>query len=484
LPVVSYPRALGIHAERDPERVAVVHEERAVSRAELDRRSNRLARAYAGLGVGEGDRVTLALPNGIPFLEATFAVWKLGAVPNPVSPQLPERERAALVALAEPTLVVGVAGGRYAGRTCLPPDFEPEASLSDAPLPDRRSPHVQAIASGGSTGLPKLIVDALPAECDPDEAPYGLEPGATVLVPGPLYHTGPFINARMTLLSGGRVILMTRFDASRALELIERHRVQWVNLVPTMMQRIWRLPEAERRRRNLDALQVVMSTGAHCPAWLKRAWIDWLGPERIWEAYGGTERIGGTLISGREWLEHPGSVGRPTGGRRVRILCEDGGELPPGEVGEVYFMPPGGRGSTYRYVGAEAHASRDGWESLGDLGYLDADGYLYLVDRRTDLIVSGGANVYPAEVEAALDAHPRVRSCAVIGMPDADLGQRVHAIVEAAPDLDEATLRAHLAEQLVRYKIPRSFEFVDHALRDDAGKLRRSALREERLRRE
>ncbi len=481
MPVVSYPRALAIHAARDPERVAVVHEGCALSRADLERRSNRLARACAARGVGEGDRVTIALENGIRFLETALAVWKLGAVPNPVSSQLPERERAALVELADPALVVGVPGGSYRGRPCLPPGFEPDPALSDAPLPDRRSPHAQAIASGGSTGRPKLIVDALPAECDPDEAPYGLEPGAAVLVPGPLYHTGPFINARMTLLSGGCVVLMTRFDAAQALELIERHRVQWVNLVPTMMQRIWRLPEAERRRRDLGSLRVVMSSGAHCPAWLKRAWIDWLGPERIFEAYGGSERIGGTLISGREWLEHPGSVGRPTGGRRLRILSEDGREQPPGEVGEVFFLPPGGQGSTYRYIGAEARRTPDGWESLGDLGYVDADGYLYLVDRRTDLIVSGGANVYPAEVEAALDVHPGVRSCAVIGLPDADLGQRVHAIVEAEPCVDEAALRAHLAEHLVRYKIPRSFEFVAHTLRDDAGKVRRAALREARL---
>ena len=481
MPVVSYPRALAIHAERDPEGIAVVHEERALGRAELERRSNRLARAYAALGVERGDRVTIALPNGIPFLEAASAVWKLGAVPNPVSPLLPERERAALVALAEPALVVGLEGERYRGRPCLPADFAPDPALSDAPLPDRRSPSSQAIASGGSTGRPKLIVDALPAECDPDQAPYGLEPGAAVLVPGPLYHTGPFINARMTLLSGGRVVLMTRFDASRALELIERHRVQWVNLVPTMMQRIWRLPEAERRRRDLDSLQVVMSTGAHCPGWLKRAWIGWLGPDRIWEAYGGTERIGGTLISGREWLEHPGSVGRPSGGRRVRILDDAGRDLPPGEVGEIYFLPPGGPGSTYRYVGAQARATPDGWESLGDLGYLDADGYLYLVDRRTDLIVSGGVNVYPAEVEAALDEHPAVRSSCVIGLPDDDLGSRVHALVELAAEVEDGELLAFLEERLVRWKLPRSIERVPQPLRDDAGKVRRAQLRAERL---
>ena len=478
---MSYGRALGLHAAREPERAAVVHEGDTTSFAEIERRSNRLARAYAKLGVAKGDFVTIALSNSVEFLESAFAVWKLGAVPQPISSRLPEAERAAIVAQADPVLVVGVAAGRYADRAAIPAGYEADAALADDALPDVVSPHSQAIASGGSTGLPKLIVDALPAECDPEADFYGIGTGATVLVPGPLYHTGPFINARQTLLSGGTVILMSRFDASQALELIERHLVQWVNLVPTMMQRIWRLPDAERASRELSSLRIVMSTGAACPAWLKRAWIDWLGPERIHEAYGGTERIGGTLITGTEWLEHPGSVGRPTGGRKIRILDERGNELPRGEVGEIYMMPAAGPGSTYRYIGAEARATGDGWESLGDLGHLDEDGYLYIADRRTDMIVTGGANVYPAEIEGALDSHPAVQSSAVIGLPDDDLGMRVHAIVQADPPVDDDTLRAWLAERLIRYKIPRSFEYVDEPLRDDAGKLRRTALRDARV---
>jgi bile acid-coenzyme A ligase len=187
------------------------------------------------------------------------------------------------------------------------------------------------------------------------------------------------------------------------------------------------------------------------------------------------------MISGPEWLAHPGSVGRPTHGRRIRILDAEGRECPTGTLGEVFMMPPGGPGSTYRYVGAEATATGDGWESLGDLGWLDEEGYLYLADRKTDMILSGGANVYPAEVEAALEAHPAVRSSAVIGLPDGDLGQRIHALVDALRPVGEQELREHLARLLVRYKIPRSFEFVSEPLRDDAGKVRRSALREARL---
>ena len=223
---MSYGRALGLHASREPGRAAVVHEGRTTSFAELERRSNRLARAYAKLAVAKGDFVTIALPNSVEFLESAFAVWKLGAVPQPISSRLPELERAAIVAQADPVLVVGVAAGSYAERACLPAGYEADLALADDALPDAVSPHSQAIASGGSTGLPKLIVDALPAECDPEADFYGIGTGATVLVPGPLYHTGPFINARQTLLSGGTVILMSRFDATQSLELIERHRVQ------------------------------------------------------------------------------------------------------------------------------------------------------------------------------------------------------------------------------------------------------------------
>jgi bile acid-coenzyme A ligase len=468
-------------AERDPDGAAVVHEDRRLSRAQLERRSNRLARAYQQLGVGAGDLVTLALPNGSEFIEACLATWKLGATPQPISSKLPELERRAIVELAKPALVVGAPAGEYGDRPSLPAGFHPDPALTDSTLPDVTSQQVRAMTSGGSTGRPKLILDLTPAQCDPELAENGMQPGGTTLVPGPLYHAGPFITAWQQLLCGGTVVLMTRFDAQRALALIEKHRVDWVLFVPTMMQRIWRLPEAERLRFDLSSLRRVMCTGAPSPAWLKRAWIEWIGPEKIYEAYGGTERIAGTLTSGTEWLERPGSVGRPTGGRKIRILRPDGSECAPRETGEVFMLPPGGQGSTYRYVGAEATATDDGWESLGDLGYLDEDGYLYLVDRKADMIIVGGANVYPAEVEAALDAHAAVRSSAVIGLPDDDLGSRIHAIVDAPLKVSEEALREHLARHLVQYKIPRSFEFVNGLLRDDAGKVRRSALRAARL---
>jgi bile acid-coenzyme A ligase len=479
--MMSYGRAMARHAERDPDGDAVIFGSERITRGELERRSNRLARAYAHRGVGPDDLVTIALPNCIEFYEATLAVWKLGATPQPVSARLPERERRAIVDLARPALLVGAPAGTYGSIHSLPPKFAPEAGLSDEPLPDVTARNARAMTSGGSTGRPKVIVDITPAECDPDAPANRMRVGETALIPGPLYHAGPFIASWQQLLCGGRVILLERFDPLHCLELIARHRVEYALFVPTMMQRIWRLPASERDRFDLSSLQTVMCSGAPSPAWLKRAWIDWLGPERITEAYGGTERIAGTQITGVEWLAHPGSVGRPTGGRKIRILGADGAEVPPGEIGEVFMMPAEGQGTTYRYIGAESKPTGDGWESLGDLGYLDEDGYLYLVDRKTDMIVTGGANVYPAEVDAASDAQAAVRSSAVIGLPDDDLGLRVHAIVDAPAGVTEAALRAHLDEQLARYKLPRSFEFVSEPLRDDAGKVRRSALREARL---
>lgn len=481
MPRMSYGSAMSWLAAQAPQRLAVLCESQRASRAQLDRRANRLARAYAARGVGKGDLATVALPNGIEFLAACLALWKLGAAPQPISSRLPTAERRALVALAKPALVIGAAEGEFGAIPALPPGFAPDAALPDAPLPDRTPPHSRVMSSGGSTGRPKLIVDLAPALSDPTRAENFMRVGGTTLVPGPLYHAGPFLVSWQCLLSGGCVVLMQRFDAERCLALIEEQRVEWVLFVPTMMSRIWKLPEAQRNRYDLSSLRTVMCTGAPSPAWLKRAWIEWLGAEKIYEAYGGTERIAGTIIRGDEWLAHPGSVGKPPPERGMRALRPDGSRCAPGEVGEIYMKPAAGQGSTYRYIGAEAAAAQDGWESLGDLGHFDADGYLYLADRKSDMIIVGGANVFPAEVEAALDLHPGVRSSAVIGLPDADLGQRIHAIVDAPQGISEEALREHMARQLARFKTPRSYEFTATPLRDDAGKLRRSALRAERM---
>ena len=480
MPVLSYGRALSRNAERNGEAVALVHDGQATTHAELEAGANRLARAYAHLGVVEGDFVTIALPNGLEFVESLFACWKLGATPQPMSPRLPPHERAAIIELARPKLIVGAVVGEREGRTILAGGFDASGEESKI-LPDRVSRYRMAICSGGSTGRPKLIVDHIPGQVDPEAGFHGLGPGASMLVPGPLYHSGPLINCLTILLSGGKVVIMSRFDAAEALGLIEEHRLQLAIFVPTMLLRIWKLPEEQRNAFDLSSIHRIISASASLPNWLQREWIDWIGPDRVWEAYGGSERIGGTIISGREWLKKPGSVGRVSEGRKLKIVDPEGKLLAPGEIGDIYCLPPGGPGSTYHYLGAEPVRLEDGWETLGDMGYLDDDGYLFLADRRTDLIISGGANVYPAEVEGAIESHPGVLSCAVIGLPDEDLGATVHAIVQAATPIDDDELRLHLRDRLVRYKIPRSFEFVSDALKDDAGKVRRGELRAARV---
>ena len=467
MPLVSYGRALTLHAERTPDAPALVHEDRVTRYADLEQAANRLARRFAGLGVVEGDFVTLGLGNGRAFVEALFACWKLGATPQPVSPRLPKAEREAILALVAPKLVVDEAL-----------DASDESS---EPLPDRVSRYRMAICSGGSTGRPKVVVDHIRAECDPEARFHDQPPGTSILVPGPLYHSAPLINCLSVLLGGGKVVAMTRFEPAESLRLIEQHRLALAIFVPTMMVRIWKLPREEREAFDLSSLARVVSSSAFLPEWLRREWIEWIGPDRVWEAYGGSERIVGTLISGREWLARPGSVGRVSEGRKIKIVGPDGETLPPGEIGDVYGLPPGGPGSTYHYLGAEPRRLADGWETLGDMGYLDEDGFLYLVDRRTDLVITGGANVYPAEVEGAIESHPAVVACAVIGLPDDDLGAVVHAIVQIAEPVSEEELRRHVEERLVRYKVPRSFELVREMLKDDAGKVRRAALRADRI---
>ncbi|HET9689666.1 MAG TPA: AMP-binding protein, partial [Acidimicrobiales bacterium] len=441
--------------------------------------ADRLARHLAALGVAQGDMVTIALPNSIGFVVALVAAWKLGATPQPVSWRLPPRELDAVVELADPPVVIGVAPGTVAGRTCLADTDAPEPA-DTAPLPDLVAPAWKAPTSGGSTGRPKLIVSGDPGEIDTEaRPPLLITPDGCMVMPGPMYHNGPLVWSSQALLAGDHVVLLARFDAEATLAAIEAHRADIVYLVPTMMKRIWRLPAAERDRFDLSSLRVVWHLAEPCPQWLKQAWIDWLGPERIVELYAGTEAQTATVIFGTEWLAHRGSVGKPAEGT-VTILDAEGNEVAAGEQGEVWLRSTRDT-PTYRYVGAEARRREGGWESLGDMGWLDADGYLYLGDRSADMILSGGANIYPAEVESAIAEHPQVHSCAVIGLPDDDMGNRVHALLQADPALDLDELRRFLAERLVAYKVPRSFELVDEALRDEAGKVRRSALRAERI---
>ena len=483
--LISFPARLESLALEDADRPAVTCLDSSLTRRQLQSAATRLGRTLQGLGVGAGDYVTVSLPNSTDWFVAYVACWMIGAVPQPTSAKLPPRELAAIVELARSKVVIGAPDSAVdllpPTAKILPLDYQTDPSLSDAPLPDATSPAWKAPTSGGSTGRPKLIVSGDPAVYDLDlPLPLELRQGGALMMPGPLYHNGPAVWACQALLAGNHVVLLPRFDAESTLASIEAYHCDVAYMVPTMMKRILRLDDSLRLGFDLSSLRAVWHLAEPCPVWLKQAWIDWLGASRIFELYAGTEAQAVTTITGDEWLEHRGSVGRVTTGE-MKICDDEGIDLPAGEEGEVW-MRSEREAPTYQYLGAEAKTLDGGWESLGDVGWFDADGYLYLGDRAADMILSGGANIYPAEVEHALNEHPDVHSCAVIGLPNDDRGNDIHAIVEADEAVVERQdLLSFLAERLAAYKLPRSVEYVDHPLRDDAGKVRRSVLRSERL---
>jgi bile acid-coenzyme A ligase len=490
-PRLSFGRRLADLARRRPQEIVLRYVEaggavRQYTRDQLDRLANRLARRLALIGVAPGDMVVIGLPNCPEHLAVAHAVWKLGACVLPIPARSPAEERKAMLDLAAPAAVVAHWSDVPGHPVVTPAELRSgSAALDDGPLADRVSCPGKAIGSGGSTGRPKLIVDPSPWAFRPGELVeryrgLGFRSGQRQLLAGPLYHNAPFLWAHFGLFERGTLVLMERFDAARAVELIERERIEWCLLVPTMMWRIALLPGL--RERDLTSLEAVYHTAGPCPPWVKRAWIDLLGPERVVEAYGSTENVGAAFIRGDDWLRHPGSVGRPLG-CDLRIQDAGGRTVPPGEVGEIWSRPHAD-GPTHLYRGSPPlPVTADGFRSVGDLGWLDAEGYLYLADRRVDLIVTGGANVYPLEVEAALGEHPAVADVAVIGLPDPEWGKRVHAVIQlhpAAAAPDPAQLAAHCRARLSPYKVPRSFEVVAALPRNEAGKLRREELVRER----
>jgi bile acid-coenzyme A ligase len=468
-------------ARLGPHKWAVRHDSDVLSWGALADRVLRRAHALSAAGVRQDDFVMLALPNGNAFFELTFAIWKLGATPVVVSARLPLPELLTIRKTSGARFCIAQEPGIVAATGALFADFGRDHGET-TPIASRVAKHWKAMTSSGSTGRPKVIVDNNPSIMPSGLSTLMLPRDGVILNPGPLYHNFPFAMTHIAMLNGSSVVGMEKFEPEKLLESINRYRVEWTHLVPTMMSRVARLPGEIRNAYDLSSLKTLWHTAAPIAPWLKQFWIDWIGPERIWEMYGGTEGFCTTQLNGVEWLAHRGSVGRTTG--EILIRSEHGSPLPPGQVGEIYMRGMAGANPTYRYIGAESRRLDDGFESFGDYGWLDQDGYLFIADRRTDLILCGGRHIYPAEVEAALTEHPAIQTAIVIGLPHEDLGSVPHAIVQLehgaeTPSSDD--LSRFVGERLVRYKIPRSFEFTDEPLRDEAGKVRRSRLLAERI---
>ncbi|ORW90129.1 acyl-CoA synthetase [Mycobacterium szulgai] len=477
-----------------------------ISFDELEARANRLAHRFRQAGLREGDTVAILMENNEHMHAVMWAARRSGLYYVPINTHLTPAEAAYIVDNSSAKAIIGSAALR---DTCaglaehLPGGLPGLLLLADGDLPGwERYPECVAdqpdtpIAdeiegdllqySSGTTGRPKGIKRQLP-HVRPEEAPgmmsalvgYWMDPDAVYLSPAPLYHTAPSVWSMSVQAGGITTVVMEKFDAEGALDAIARHRVTHAQFVPAMFVRMLKLPEAVRNSYDLSSLKRVMHAAAPCPVQIKMAMMDWWGPI-IDEYYASSEAHGSTLITAEDWLAHPGSVGKPVAGA-VHILDSDGNELPAGEAGEIYF--DGGVAFEYLNDPAKTAASRNkhGWVTVGDIGYLDDEGYLFLTDRRHHMIISGGVNIYPQEAENLLVTHPKVLDAAVFGVPDDEMGQRVVAVVQTVDPADScqrfgAELLDWLRERLSHFKCPRSIAFEAHLPRTDTGKLYKNDL--------
>ncbi len=490
--------ARGIHwvAGEEPSRLAIVDGDRRVTYGELESMVASAAGAFAAQGVGHGDRVAVMLHNRVELSAAWNAAARVGAYVVPIGYRstAPEVEyllgdsEAAVFVHDVPDVAEVAAAAVPTVRAIWPFDSD-ELWLSgrDAPNEDFLGAAVVCMNyTSGTTGRPKGIErgPTAPARV-PGASPYvdfwGFRADDVHLLCGPGYHAAPGGYAQMHLVEGACVVMMRRFDATDCLQLIETERVTNSHMVPAVFVRIL---EADWQSFDRSSVRKILHAAAPCPVDVKRRIMDVFPPGTIWEYYGMSEGMG-TVVSPEEWLERPGTVGRPFPGVALTVHDEDGKELPPGEVGYIYVTGREGQ-EQFRYRNAPTK-TEEAWRgdrfTVGDLGWLDEDGYLFFADRRVDLILSGGVNVYPAEVEAALIAHPEVVDSAVFGLPDARMGQRVHAVVERQPgsQVDVEDLREYLRVQIADFKVPRTIEFVDELPREPNGKVRKRLLRDERV---
>jgi len=497
-------------ARENPDALALVDVDgRAIRAGELLAASNRLVHGLRALGLRHGDVVATVLPNGAEMIELVLAAAQAGWYVVPINHHLTAPEIAYI--LGDSGARAFVAHARYAEACCgaaeelgFPaearfavgalPGFRPYRELSagqpDTTPSDRAAGTVMNYTSG-TTGRPKGVRRPLPP-LDPDTlatlftgflAMFGIQPRAenVHLVGSPLYHTAVLVFASSSMHYGHTLVLMDRWTPEDALRLIERHRVTTSHMVPTQLHRLLALPPEVRARYDVSSLRHMVHAAAPCPVDVKRRILDWWGPV-LYEYYAATEG-GGTLVRPEEWLAHPGTVGRAWPGSEIRVLDDEGKECPPGTPGTVY-MKLGAANFEYHKDEEKTRKSRRGeFFTVGDVGYLDAEGWLYLCDRKSDMIISGGVNIYPAEIESVLLTHPRVADAAVFGVPNADWGEEVKAVIEPAPGAEAGpALAAEILEfcrdKLAKYKTPRTIDFLASLPRDPNGKLYKRKLRD------
>ena len=499
------------HAARTPDKPAMISGEtgKVVTFKQLDDRSNQLAQFLYAQGLRRGDHIALLMENHLIFMDVVWAAFRSGLYITTVNRYLPAEDAAYIVNDCGAKALIMSAYKKDVAAEILPliPNC-PIRLMVDGVIPGWTS-YEETLASqpakpleqewmgdamlysSGTTGRPKGILRPL-AEIDPREGfkrrqmgnRYGFNSDSVYLSPAPLYHAAPFTYVMNLQSYGATVVMMEHFDAAAAIDLIERHRVTHSQWVPTMFVRMLKLPEEMRKGRDLSSHKVAVHAAAPCPVDVKRQMIEWWGPI-IEEYYAGTEASGATMISSEDWLAHPGSVGKAAIGV-IHICDDDGNELPTGESGIVYFerdMMPFQYHNDAAKTRAAQHPNHPNWTALGDVGYLDADGYLYLTDRKAFMIISGGVNIYPQMIEDALVLHPKVGDVAVFGVPDPEMGEAVKAVIEPAKGVtpDDALageLMAFARDKLARYMAPKSIDFIEEMPRLPTGKLYKRVLRD------
>lgn len=497
---------IALHAAASPEHPAIVSQAGDRSYDELNRHANQLARALRARGIGEGAGVALSCTNRPEFVEVYAATHRGGMRLTPINWHLTGEEVGYIVDNCEAR--VFFADARFADAAVVAARQAPEGALlvsiggeipgfipygdllADQPPDDLEDPvrGTQMLYTSGTTGRSKGVYRRRAAVQALGEVGKRMQHRAfedVNLCTGPLYHAAPLaFSLTIPLLSGATVVLMDRWDAAQALRLVERHRVTHTHMVPTMFHRMLSLPDDVRRGPDLSSLRVVLHGAAPCPVHVKQSLIDWLGPI-VYEYYAATEGWG-SFVTSEQWLERPGTVGKPDEGQ-IEIRDDEGAPVPSGIVGRIFLKAPEDD-TRFSYFKDEAKTGSSydpagGYFTLGDMGYVDEAGYLYLCDRSADIIISGGVNIYPAEIDAVLLGHSAVRDVCCIGVPDEEWGEAVLSVVELADgyvgdDALVAELIAHVRDRLAHYKCPRSVEFTGSLPRLDSGKIQRRKVRD------